>query len=81
MKGGFDNALDSATGRHGDLFDGSKLSIHALIEGTEEAKADAVQVGSRVASISGRGSSAPSPARLTMTPPPDDGNMEITLNS
>ena len=79
MKGGFDNTLDSATGRHGDLFDGSKLSIHALIEGTEEVKADAAPVGSRAASQSGCYTSAP--ARLTMTPPPDDGPTSPTLNS
>ena len=78
MKGGFDNALDSATGRHGDLFDGTKLSLHALIEGTEEAKADAVQVGARAAAISGRGGVAP---RMTMTPPPDDDAPTTTLNS
>ena len=79
MKGGFDNSLDSATGRHGDLFDGSKLSIHALIEGTEEAKADAVQVGTRIASPGGPRSVAA--ARLTMLPPPDDGPSTTTLNS
>ena len=80
MKGGFDNALDSATGRHGDLFDGTKLSFHALIEGTEEAKADAVQVGSRAASMSGRSASAAT--RLTMTPDhSDDDIIKTTLNS
>ena len=80
MKGGFDNTLDAATGRHGDLFDGTKNSLHALIEGTEEAKADAVQVGSRAASISERAASA-APSRMTMTPPPDDYDTTPTLNS
>ena len=80
MKGGFDNSLDAATGRHGDLFDGTKLSLHALIEGTEEAKADAVQIGARVASISERAASAAT-SRLTMLPPPDDGPSTPTLNS
>ena len=79
MKGGFDNSLDSATGRHGDLFDGTKLSIHALIEGTEESRADAVQVGARAANIGAAGFSPPS--RLTMLPPPDDGPSAPTLNS
>ena len=80
MKGGFDNSLDAATGRHGDLFDGTKLSLHAIIEGTEEARADAVQIGARVASISERAASA-APSRLTMLPPPDDGPTPPTLNS
>jgi len=44
QKGGFDNALDSTTGRHGDLFDGFKLSIYALEEGKGEVSADAVNV-------------------------------------
>ena len=80
MKGGFDNTLDAATGRHGDLFDGTKNSLHALIEGTEEARADAVQVGTRAASASGRAASA-APSRLTMTPPPDDDTSTPTLSS
>ena len=80
MKGGFDNSLDAATGRHGDLFDGTKLSLHAIIEGTEEAKADAVQIGARVASISEVAASAAT-SRLTMLPPPDDGPTTPTLNS
>ena len=80
MKGGFDNSLDAATGRHGDLFDGTKLSLHAIIEGTEEAKADAVQIGARVASISERAASAAT-SRLTMLPPPDDDPTTPTLNS
>jgi len=42
FKGGFDNKLDSASGRHGDLFDGFKLSLHALINGTGEVYAAAV---------------------------------------
>ena len=79
MKGGFDNALDSATGRHGDLFDGTKLSVHALVEGTEEAKADAVQVGVRAAA------SMPShtyPNRLSMTPDHSDDDAPVsTFNS
>lgn len=79
MKGGFDNALDSATGRHGDLFDGTKLSVHALVEGTEEVKADAIQVGARAASPDSRAPSRLS--RLTMLPPPDDGPDTPTLNS
>ena len=80
MKGGFDNSLDAATGRHGDLFDGTKLSLHAIIEGTEEAKADAVQVGARAASSSEWRASAP--ARLTMTPDhSDDDAPTTTLNS
>ena len=45
----------------------------------EEVKADAAPVGSRAASQSGCYSSAP--ARLTMTPPPDDGPTSPTLNS
>ena len=80
MKGGFDNALDAATGRHGDLFDGTKNSLHALIEGTEEARADAVQVGDRSAAMSGRAASA-APSRLTMTPPPDGGPPAPALNA
>ena len=78
MKGGFDNTLDSATGRHGDLFDGSKLSIHALIEGTEEVKADAAPVGARACCCT---LAVSPPSRLTMTPPPDDGPTAPTLNS
>lgn len=42
FKGGFDNKLDSASGRHGDLFDGFKLSLHALINGTGKVYAAAV---------------------------------------
>lgn len=80
MKGGFDNALDSATGRHGDLFDGTKLSVHALVEGTEEAKADAVQVGARAASCCR--TLAVSPNRLSMTPDhSDDDAPTSTFNS
>lgn len=41
-RGGFDNDLDSVTGRHGDLFDGFKLSLHALINGTGVCEASAV---------------------------------------
>lgn len=79
MKGGFDNALDSATGRHGDLFDGTKLSVHALVEGTEEAKADAVQVGARAATPTKRASY---PQRMSMTPDHTaDDMMQRTLNS
>ena len=78
MKGGFDNALDSATGRHGDLFDGTKLSIHALVEGTEEVKADAAPVGARACCCT---LAVSPPSRLTMTPPPDDGPAAPTLNS
>ena len=81
MKGGFDNSLDTATGRHGDLFDGTKNSLHALIEGTEEAKADAVQIGTRVASPRFDGRAALGQSRLTMLPPPDDGPTTPTLNS
>lgn len=44
-KGGFDNQLDSATGRHGDLFDGWKLSLYALMFGTGATQAQAVAVG------------------------------------
>ncbi|MBQ2631022.1 MAG: hypothetical protein IJG13_15210 [Kiritimatiellae bacterium] len=79
MKGGFDNSLDAATGRHGDLFDGTKNSLHALIEGTEEAKADAVQVGTRAACPDSRALSRVS--RLTMLPPPDDDPATPTLPS
>ena len=79
MKGGFDNSLDTATGRHGDLFDGTKLSLHAIIEGTEESRADAVQVGARTACPDSRALSRVS--RLTMLPPPDDGPATPTLNS
>ena len=79
LKGGFDNALDSATGRHGDLFDGTKLSVHALVEGTEEAKADAVQVGARSSCCS---TLAVSPSRLSMTPDnSDDDAPSSTFNS
>lgn len=79
MKGGFDNALDSATGRHGDLFDGTKLSVHALVEGTEEANADAVQVGARAATPTTRASY---PQRMSMTPDHTaDDVMQRTLNS
>lgn len=79
MKGGFDNALDSATGRHGDLFDGTKLSVHALVEGTEEAKADAVQVGARAATPT---THASYPQRMSMTPDHTaDDMMQRTLNS
>lgn len=66
LKGGFDNQLDAATGRHGDLFDGAKLSIHALAEGTGEARADAVPVGARAASASWRRASGPD--RMAMRP-------------
>lgn len=45
FKGGFDNQLDSATGRHGDLFDGFKLSLHALINGTGTVEATATPAG------------------------------------
>ena len=78
MKGGFDNSLDAATGRHGDLFDGTKLSLHAIIEGTEEAKADAVQIGERTCCCT---LAVSPPSRLTMLPPPDDGPSTPTLNS
>lgn len=44
-KGGFNNSLDSVTGRHGDLFDGFKNSIYALQEGRGEVAAAAVHVG------------------------------------
>lgn len=47
MKGGFDNALDSVTGRHGDLFDGFKLSMYALEEGKGECHAEAVPTHDR----------------------------------
>lgn len=79
MKGGFDNTLDTATGRHGDLFDGTKLSVHALVEGTEEVRADAVAVGRRVAS----GGSFGRPAdRMAMVPDhADDGMTAAALNS
>lgn len=79
LKGGFDNALDSATGRHGDLFDGTKLSIHALIEGTGEVRADAVQVGARAASPDMRTVCA---KRMAMSPNhTEDIIQEGTLNS
>lgn len=68
LKGGFDNTLDSATGRHGDLFDGTKLSIHALIEGATEVRADAATVGTRSASPLG----VSMPGRLTMMPDHSD---------
>lgn len=41
-KGGFDNSLDAVTGRHGDLFDGFKNSLHALVSAGNEAVAEAV---------------------------------------
>jgi len=44
FKGGFDNSLDSVTGRHGDLFDGFKLSLHALVSAGGEAVAESVPV-------------------------------------
>ena len=44
-----------------------------------EAKADAVQIGARAAASSGWQASAP--ARLTMTPPPDDDSPTPILNS
>jgi len=44
FKGGFDNKLDSATGRHGDLFDGFKLSLHALLNGTGVIEITAVNI-------------------------------------
>ena len=79
MKGGFDNALDSATGRHGDLFDGTKLSVHALVEGTEEAKADAVQVGARAATPTTRSFC---PNHMSMLPDhSDDDAPTSTFNS
>ena len=72
MKGGFDNALDSATGRHGDLFDGTKLSVHALVSPVGECEAEAVAVGNpSSAALPGR------PERMHDTPPPDDGGTEI----
>lgn len=42
VRGTFDADLDSVTGRHGDLFDGFKLSLHALINGTGVCEAAAV---------------------------------------
>ena len=68
MKGGFDNAVDSATGRHGDLFDGTKLSIHALTAPVGECAAEAVPVGNpSAAALPGRAGG------MADTPPPDDG--------
>ncbi len=44
FKGGFDNAVDSTTGRHGDLFDGFKLSLHALITGGGVVEVETVPI-------------------------------------
>jgi len=62
-KGGFDNNLDPITGRHGDLFDGFKLSLHALINGTGMTEAEATPTGH---------AADPDPARQTrMSSRPD----------
>jgi hypothetical protein len=62
-KGGFNNRLDSVTGRHGDLFDSFKLSIHSLNQGDVTTEAAGVPVGS------GSDSMAPSHThRMAMTP-------------
>jgi hypothetical protein len=62
-KGGFNNRLDSVTGRHGDLFDSFKLSLHSLNLGDAKTEAAGVPVG--------KGADLPTPVhthRLTMTP-------------
>jgi hypothetical protein len=46
-KGGFDNSLDGVTGRHGDLFDAFKNSLHALVSGGSEAVAETVPYSTR----------------------------------
>jgi len=73
-KGGFNNRLDSVTGRHGDLFDSFKLSIHSLNQGDVKTEAAGVPVG--------RGADMPTPAhthRMAMSPdepaPISDGFM------
>ena len=65
-KGGFNNALDSVTGRHGDLFDGFKLSLFALETGGGVTEATGVSVSP---------SSQPEPSttgRMKMTPDEPD---------
>ncbi|MGI5868649.1 MAG: hypothetical protein ACOX9C_04285 [Kiritimatiellia bacterium] len=64
-KGGFNNSLDSVTGRHGDLFDGFKLSIYALETGGAATEATGVSVSPLPPARSSLG-------RMKMTPEEDE---------
>lgn len=68
FKGGFDNQLDSVTGRHGDLFDGWKNSLFALNETDGKVEASATPLGDRRAEAIGRDE----PGRMSMRPRRDD---------
>ena len=46
-KGGINNALDSETGAHGDMFDGFKLAIHALNNGEIKTEIEAADTRDR----------------------------------
>jgi hypothetical protein len=70
QKGGFDNVLDSTTGRHGDLFDAWKNSIYSLTEATGPAEATAVAVGNHSSEAHNIGSAG----RMSMKPGHSDGN-------
>jgi hypothetical protein len=69
FRGGFDNTLDSVTGRHGDLFDGFKLSLHAVLCGGGACEASATQIGERTAALTGR---ADGYTRMSMQPRQDE---------
>ena len=70
-KGGFNNRLDSVTGRHGDLFDGFKLSINSLNEGDSRIEASAAQTTDRKASY-GQFGNIDRKNRMSDTPDDDD---------
>ncbi|NLN01528.1 MAG: hypothetical protein GX174_06470, partial [Lentisphaerae bacterium] len=61
-KGGFNNRVDAVTGRHGDLFDSFKLSLHSLNLGDLKTEASGVPVGK------GWSDPAHSSSRMAMTP-------------
>ncbi len=69
FKGGFDNVLDTATGRHGDLFDAWKNSIYSLTAASGPAEAEAVPLGMRTAHPTSGGSA---PDRMPLRPTDDD---------
>jgi hypothetical protein len=71
QKGGFDNALDSTTGRHGDLFDGWKNSLYSLTEAMGPAEAAAVQVGNRTCEPSAAKASSRMPMHSDEEPESD----------
>lgn len=70
LKGGFDNALDSKTGRHGDLFDAWKNSIYGLTDTDGKAEASATAVGYRRAQATPRNEQT----RMRMRASEDDAN-------